>query len=467
MRIVPVILSGGSGTRLWPLSRALYPKQLLSLVGDKSLLQQTVLRARSIAPDTQPIVVCNHEHRFLVAEQLRTIKCEVSSIILEPVARNTAPAIALAALQAMLVAKDPVILVMPSDHFIKDKSALNRAIQTGLPLVEDGKLVTFGIKPKKPASCYGYIRATDKGVSRVDRFTEKPDVETAEKYIAAGNYYWNSGLFLFQAKSYLAALEEHAPKILETCKAAFKERKKDLEFLRVPEREFSLCPNDSIDYAVMEKVRNTMVVPMQAGWSDLGSWQSLWDVEDKDPHGNVVSGEVVLLDSENCYARSDSGLLGLIGVKEYIVITTADAVLIAHQDRAEEVKQLVDLLKTRGHNEVDLHKRVYRPWGSYEVLDRAEGFKVKRISVKPGASLSLQSHRHRAEHWIVVKGTALVTCGAKQYTVVENESTYIPQGILHRLKNAELDVLELIEVQSGDYLGEDDIIRFEDEYNRQ
>ncbi|MBN1378977.1 MAG: mannose-1-phosphate guanylyltransferase/mannose-6-phosphate isomerase [Gammaproteobacteria bacterium] len=466
MKLIPVILSGGSGTRLWPVSRALYPKQLLALLGNESLLQQTVLRAKTVAPDSPQIMICNHEHRFQVAEQIRTSGLDDTHIILEPIGRNTAPAIAIAAMQALKIADDPILLVMPSDHLINNIDAFKQAVQTGLPLAAKDALVTFGVKPDKPASSYGYIHAVNEGISVVDQFTEKPSEAVAKEYIRSGNYYWNSGMFLFRAQSYLAALEKHAPEILSACQEAYSNIRQEFEFLRLPEKEFASCPGNSIDYAVMEHTNNAMVVPMDAGWSDLGSWRSLWETGDKDEQSNVVSGDVLLQDSNGCYVRSEFGLIGLLGVKDHIVIGTADAVLVAHKDRAEDIKALVDELKASGRQEVNLHRRVFRPWGSYETLDEASRFKVKRITVKPGASLSLQKHRHRAEHWIVVKGTARVTCGEKQYIIGENESTYIPLGAQHRLENPGAFDLELIEVQSGSYLGEDDIVRLQDNYGR-
>lgn len=459
MNLIPVILSGGSGTRLWPVSRALYPKQLLSLLDDESLLQQAALRAKTIAPESPQIMVCNHAHRFQVAEQLLTCGVDDAHIILEPVGRNTAPAIAVAAMQALAVMENPVLLVMPSDHLIKDLDAFQHAVRDGFSLLASDVLITFGITPDRPATGYGYIQASGEGIATVTQFTEKPDEKTATEYLARGNYYWNSGMFMFSARSYLKSLEQHAPKIFRCCREAFNVMQKDYEFLRIPEREFTACPADSIDYAVMEHAKNVMVVPMDAGWSDLGSWFSLWEAQDRDAQNNVVAGDVLLQDVNGCYVRSEFGLIGLLGVKDHIVVSTADAVLVAHKDRTEDVKVLVDRMKALGREEVNLHKRVYRPWGSYEILDQSGRFKVKRLTVKPRSSLSLQTHMHRAEHWIVVSGTAKVTCGEKQYLVNENESTYIPLGMQHRLENPGTIPLELIEVQSGSYLGEDDIVR--------
>lgn len=467
MAIIPVVLSGGSGTRLWPVSRALYPKQLIPLLGERSLLQQTMVRASHVAPNAVPIVVCNQEHRFTVAEQLQQVGIQQSRILLEPFGRNTAPAIALAALEALVHEPEATLLVLPSDHLLKDVDAFSESVYAAEAEAEAGALVTFGIKPDGPATGYGYIAADRQhGIAQVQQFVEKPNAELAEQYVSSGHYYWNSGMFLFKAQAYLDALAEFAPGIHSASAAAYQEVDRDLDFLRIPGPEFKDCPSDSIDYAVMEKASNVKVVPLQAGWSDLGSWQSLWQAEEKDQSGNVTAGDVLLHDAEGCYVRSEYGLVGVLGVKDHIVIETADAVLVAHKDRAEDIKFLVDKMKASGREEVNLHKLVYRPWGSYESIDEASRFKVKRITVKPGASLSLQMHHHRAEHWIVVQGAALVTCDDKQYKVNENESTYIPVGSKHRLENPGKIPLELIEVQSGGYLGEDDIVRFEDKYGR-
>ena len=466
MAIIPVILSGGSGTRLWPVSRALYPKQLIPLIGEQSLLQQTVVRSAHVALGSTPILVCNQEHRFIVAEQLQQIGVVDSTILLEPIGRNTAPAIALAAFEALKTDAGAVLLVLPSDHLLKNIDVFATAVQSAFREAKSDALVTFGVHPDNPATGYGYISAASQGVADVNQFTEKPSAEVAQEYLQAGNYYWNSGMFMFKARAYLDALLEYAPPIYSASEAAFQGVQRDLDFLRIPEKEFSDCPSDSIDYAVMEKAHNVKVVPLDAGWSDLGSWQSLWQAEDKDEHGNVTAGDVLLHDVEDCYVRSEYGLVGLIGVKDHIVIETADAVLVAHKERAEDIKLLVDQMKASGREEVNLHKRVYRPWGSYESIDEASRFKVKRITVKPGASLSLQMHHQRAEHWVVVQGEAKVTCDDKKFIVKENESTFIPLGAKHRLENLGSIPLELIEVQSGNYLGEDDIVRFEDKYGR-
>ena len=465
--LIPVILSGGSGSRLWPVSRALYPKQLLALAGRETLLQQTAQRAQAMATDGYIVVVCNQEHRFQVAEQMREVGVSAPKILLETVGRNTAPAIAMAALHAMQRDADAVLLVLPSDHLVGDMDTFSTAITKALPHAEQGALMTFGVNPENPATGYGYIKAETEGISPIERFTEKPDLETAQAFLREGGYYWNSGMFLFKAATYLAELEKYSPDVLACCRKAQLGIREDLDFLRIPAEVFQACPSISIDYAVMEHTGNAMVVPLPAKWSDLGSWVSVWECGDKDACGNVTVGDVFLHSVESSYVRAESRLLGVLGVKDLIVIETADAVLVAHKDCAEDIKLLVEQLKAATRQEVDLHKRVYRPWGSYEGIDEAARFKVKRITVKPGASLSLQMHHHRAEHWVVVQGTARVTCNDKQYMVSENESTYIPLGAKHRLENPGNINLELIEVQSGSYLGEDDIVRFEDKYGRQ
>jgi mannose-1-phosphate guanylyltransferase/mannose-6-phosphate isomerase len=466
MRLIPVILSGGSGSRLWPVSRALYPKQLLALVGDSTLLQQTAQRGNAVAPGSDLIVVCNQEHRFLVAEQLSEIGIQNSHILLEAVARNTAPAIALAAFHALQQDKQAMMLVLPSDHLVSDADDFSRAVAEAFPHAQEGALITFGAFPEKPATGYGYIKAAGEGISPVAKFTEKPDIKTAETFLKAGGYYWNSGMFMFKADVYLDELRQYAPAIYACCERAYAGITRDLDFLRIPPEAFETCPSLSIDYAVMEHTRNACVVPLAKGWSDLGSWLSLWEAGEKDLNNNVTIGDVVLYDASNSYIRADSRLVGVLGIHDHIIVETKDAVLVAHKDRAEDIKLLVEQLKADAREEVDLHKLVYRPWGSYESIDEASRYKVKRITVKPGASLSLQMHHHRAEHWIVVQGTAKVTCDDKQYIVSENQSTYIPLGAKHRLENPGTIPLELIEVQSGSYLGEDDIVRFDDKYGR-
>ncbi|HRP36054.1 MAG TPA: mannose-1-phosphate guanylyltransferase/mannose-6-phosphate isomerase [Gammaproteobacteria bacterium] len=468
--IVPVILSGGSGTRLWPLSRQLYPKQLLPLVGKDTMLQATLKRLEGIAGLAAPIVVCNEEHRFLVAEQLRQIGAQPEAILLEPAGRNTAPAVALAAastLQAREQGDDPVLLVLPADHVIRNTEAFHVAVAAGAKLAAEGKLVTFGVVPDRPETGYGYIRATARdGAAAVQQFVEKPDVALAQEYVSSGEYYWNSGMFMFRASRFIEELRTHRPEIVTQCVAAIAGAKADLDFIRVDAQSFEECPSDSIDYAVMENTAHAWVVPLDAGWSDVGSWASLHDACDADAAGNVAIGDVLLEDASNCYLYSESRLVAAVGLADCIVVETKDAVLVAPRDRVQEVKKLVDRLKADGRYETSLHREVFRPWGSYDSVDQGERFQVKRITVKPGAKLSLQMHHHRAEHWIVVKGTARVTAGDDTFLLGENESTYIPMGTTHRLENPGKVPLHLIEVQSGSYLGEDDIVRFEDTYGR-
>ncbi len=470
--IIPVILSGGSGTRLWPLSRALYPKQLLSLVGEKTMLQETVLRLGA-TDDVGPVYcICNESHRFLVAEQLHEIETNIGEIILEPKGRNTAPA---AAIAAMLVAEKypgASILLLPADHVILDTFAFGLAIAAGKPAAEKGELVTFGIVPASPETGYGYIRASvnsngEKGAYPVVEFVEKPDRETAEHYLASGEYFWNSGIFLFNAEAYLLELEAHAPAIVAACREALQKAVADLDFLRLDSEAFCASPSDSIDYAVMEKTTKASLVPLDAGWNDVGAWSALWDVQERDDTGNVKRGDVLVHDVKNCYIHATNRLVTAVGLDGHIIVETADAVLVASRDSVQDVKVLVDELKKRGRDEVEMHRRVCRPWGTYETVDFSDRFKVKRITVNPGAALSLQKHHYRAEHWIVVKGSAQVTLGEKIMTLCEDQSTYIPVGQFHRLENIGTTPLELIEVQSGSYLGEDDIVRFEDRYGRQ
>lgn len=466
MTIIPVILSGGSGSRLWPLSRTAYPKQLLSLCGRETLLQETARRALEVTGSRDMILVCGQEHRFQVAEQLRGIGIENAAILLEPEGRNTAPAIALAAHEALSRDRQAVILILPSDHTIKNTSALAEAVRTALPPVEQGALMAFGIKPDSPMTGYGYIRAKQSGLSPVDAFVEKPDLATAEKYVASGKYYWNSGMFLFRADAYLSELKRLAPDIERVSAAAYKGIRKDLDFKRIPQDIFAGCPSNSIDYAVMEKTDKAMVIPLDAGWSDLGSWGSLWDAALKDPKQNVTLGDVVLREVANSYVRAEHRLVGVIGLDDCVVVETADAVLVASRKGAEQVGAMAaELLKSK-RTEANLHRKVYRPWGSYETLDEGPGFKVQRLNIKPHASLSLQMHNHRAEHWIVVRGRAKVTCDGREYYLTENQSTFIQQGARHRLENPDAAEVELVEVQTGDYLEEDDIIRLEDKYGR-
>jgi mannose-1-phosphate guanylyltransferase/mannose-6-phosphate isomerase len=434
------------------------------------MLQDTVARLEGLEELAGPVVVCNEEHRFLVAEQLRQIGSDPQAIILEPIGRNTAPAVAVAAARILEQGgkgEDPILLVLPADHVIRDPAAFRSAVEKGARLASSGKLVTFGITPDQPHTGYGYIKsASGEGSAAVEQFVEKPDSETAARYVDSGNYYWNSGMFMFRASRYVAELREHRPDIVKACVAAVAAAKPDLDFLRLGKEAFERCPADSIDYAVMEKTRDAVVVPMDAGWSDVGSWSSLWEATDHDGDGNVLVGDVLVEGAENCYLYSSDRLVAAVGLADCIVVETKDAVLVAPKDRSQDVKQLVDRLKAQGRGETALHREVFRPWGSYDSIDYGDRFQVKRITVKPGAKLSLQMHHHRAEHWIVVKGTARVTRGEDEFLLGENESTYIPMGTTHRLENPGKVPLHLIEVQSGSYLGEDDIVRYEDTYGR-
>lgn len=467
--LFPIIMAGGSGSRLWPLSRQLNPKQFLPLAdADFSMLQATIQRLDGLGAEL-PRLICNEQHRFLAAEQLRLLGLEKAGILLEPVGRNTAPAIALAALQACSVAQDPILLVLAADHLIKDVGAFQACIKTALPLAQDGKLVTFGIVPTHAETGYGYIeQGADVGIGgfRVNRFVEKPDLVTAQEYLASGSYFWNSGMFMFRASRYLEELETYRPDILAACRAALAGGSQDMHFTRVDEAAFAACPDDSVDYAVMEKTADAVMVPLDAGWSDIGSWTALWDVSDKDQQGNVFKGDVLNQQSRNTYVHADSRLVATVGLDDLVIVETKDAVLVAHKDHVQDVKKIVEQLKSGSRTEHINHREVYRPWGVYDSVDNGHRYQVKRITVKPGAKLSVQMHHHRAEHWIVVSGTAKVTNGEKTYLVCENESTYIPIGQIHALENPGVIPLELIEVQSGSYLGEDDIVRFEDKYGR-
>lgn len=474
MTIVPVILSGGAGTRLWPLSRELYPKQLLPLVGERTMLQETLLRLEGLERLAPPLVVCNEAHRFLVAEQLRAVERPPQAIILEPVGRNTAPAVALAALQATDDGADPLLLVLPADHVIRDALALRQAIVAGCAAASAGALLTFGIVPTAPETGYGYIRQgsphssllTSHEIFTVAQFVEKPDLATAERYLASGDYLWNSGMFLFRASTFLEELARHAPQMLTACRKAWTGRAVDLDFTRLDAEAFAACPADSIDYAVMERTTSAAVIPLAAGWSDVGSWSALWEVGDGCVAGNVRYGDVIDIDVENSFLYAGTRLVAAVGLKDMVVVETADAVLVAAKDRVQDVKKIVDHLKKQGRDEHLLHRRVNRPWGAYEGLDAGDGFLVKRITVNPGASLSLQRHRQRAEHWVVVRGTARIVCDDDILTRTANQSVYIPIGTVHRLENPGEVMLEIIEVQTGDYLGEDDIERLEDRYGR-
>ncbi len=466
--LTPVLLSGGVGSRLWPVSRETHPKQFLPLAGELSMLQET-LRRTSGLEETAPLVVCNEEHRFMVAEQLRQVKIKASALILEPEGRNTAPAVALAAIQALATDPEALLLVLPADHVIQDVDAFVKAVGTAVPLAAQGRLMTFGVVPSSPETGYGYIKcgaALDAELYDLERFVEKPDVATAQAYLDSGNYLWNSGMFLLRAATYLEQLGKHAPRILNCCREAMAGAATDMDFVRPASGAFLDCPSDSIDYAVMEKTDAGGVVSLDCGWSDVGAWSALWDVAQRDSDGNACKGDVMLDGCSDSYFRSDSRLLAGIGVANLVVVETADAVLVADRARVQDVKIIVNRLKELGRPEFSQHRRVYRPWGSYESLVTAERFQVKRIVVNPGQTLSLQMHHHRAEHWVVVHGTAEVTCEDKVFMLGEDESTYIPLGHKHRLANPGRIPLELIEVQSGAYLGEDDIVRYEDVYGR-
>lgn len=469
MKITPVILSGGSGTRLWPLSRKMYPKQFINLHADLTMLQETVSRLEGLVMN-DPIVVCNEDHRFIVAEQLRQIGIDHPAIILEPEGKNTAPAIALAAMHDQSVnGVESILLVLAADHIIVDKGAFHNAIEYALVAARENKLVTFGIVPTKAETGYGYIQYQtqhEQAANPVIGFIEKPDLSTAKSYLAEGNYLWNSGMFMFSPGIYLQELEKYQSNIAHITRSSMDYITKDLDFIRINAETFSTCPSDSIDYAVMEKTNLAMVVPLDAGWSDIGSWSSLWDVNDKDTDGNSVHGDVMLFDAHNNLAMSESRLLAAVGVDDLIMVETKDAVLVASKDKSQEVKEIVERLKREKREESDLHRVVYRPWGCFDSVEAGERFKVKRISVKPGAKLSLQMHHHRAEHWVVVSGTAKVQRGDEQLMLTENESTYIHVGQTHSLENPGKVPLELIEIQTGSYLGEDDIVRFDDKYGR-
>jgi len=467
--LFPVIMAGGSGSRLWPLSRQLHPKQFLPLAdADHSMLQATIQRLQGLDV-ALPRLICNEQHRFLAAEQLRQLGLEQVNILLEPVGRNTAPAIALAALQACTDSEDPILLVLAADHLIQDVPAFHDSVRAALPLAEGGKLVTFGIVPTHPEIGYGYIeKGGTVGTSGfvVNRFVEKPDLATAHDYLASGNYFWNSGMFMFRASRYLEELERFHPAILAACREALTGGEQDMHFTRVNREAFAACPDDSIDYAVMEKTDDAVMVTLDAGWCDIGSWSALWDVCNKDANDNVLHGDVLAEATSHTLVHADHRLVATLGVENLVVVETKDAVLVAHKDKVQDVKQIVAMLKAAGRSEHLNHREVYRPWGVYDSVDQGQRYQVKRITVKPGAKLSVQMHHHRAEHWIVVSGTAKVTNGDKSYLVTENQSTYIPIGQTHSLENPGVIPLELIEVQSGSYLGEDDIVRFQDKYGR-
>ena len=472
MTLVPVILSGGSGTRLWPLSRAMRPKQFIDLVESESLFQKTVQRVTSIDGVLDPVVVCNDDHRFMVAEQLQDLQCGHNGIILEPTGRNTAPAIAAAALKLTLVDghDDAVMLVLPADHIIENSEAFLGAVKTALEPAGNGRLVTFGIVPDRPATGYGYLKKgnveNSHGVFDVEQYIEKPDQETAADLIRDGNHLWNSGMFVFKAATYLDQLRSLDPDMLAHVSDAVANAEIDLDFFRLQDNSYSQCRNISVDYAVMEKSDTVSMVPLDAGWSDIGSWSSLWEAGHKDKTGNVVKGDVWLESVSGCYVHSENRMVSAIGVEDLIIVETHDGVMVTSREHDQEIKTLVSRLQQAGRPEVDLHRKAFRPWGNYDCLDSGDRFQVKRITVKPGQCTSMQRHFHRAEHWIVVSGTAEVTCGDEVFMLTENESTFIPLGSQHRLKNPGTVELELIEVQSGAYLGEDDIERIDDEYGR-
>ncbi len=467
--LIPVILSGGAGTRLWPLSREMYPKQLLALTGKLTMLQDTATRLNGISGAKAPIVVCNDAHRFTVAEQIRALGLEASAILLEPVGRNTAPAVALAALKALEVDQEAILVVAPADHVIRDARVFQQASELAVAEAQAGKLVTFGIVAHAPETGYGYIRRGDGNgpTYPVAQFIEKPPLDVARQFVTSGDYYWNSGMFVFKAARYLAELKTLAPDILEATKTAYLAAKRDLDFIRIDKAAFAKCRSESIDYAVMEKTQDAVVLPLDAGWSDVGSWSSLFDALPSDEEGNVLIGDSLVFDTHDCYVHSTSRLVTAVGMDDHIIIETKDAVMVAPKDRVQDVKELVSKLKKSGRSESALHREVFRPWGSYDSIDNGERFQVKRLSVKPGGVLSLQMHHHRAEHWIVVSGTARITCDDKTFLLSENQSTYIPVGSTHRIENPGKVPLHIVEVQSGSYLGEDDIVRFEDNYGRQ
>ncbi len=467
--MIPVILSGGAGTRLWPLSRSLHPKQFHALTGSTTLIQQTALRLKDAGYASPPLVLCNEDHRFMVAGQLEEVGITPSNIILEPVARGTAPAIATAATLVEAQHGDDVMAVFPADHVIADNDAFKTALDQAVALASEDHLVTFGITPQSAHTGYGYIRLKgelEKGVGQVDEFVEKPDAATAQAYLDHGGYFWNGGMFVFKASTMLKAFAEHAPDMLATCSTAVSNAQPDGYFLRLEKSSFESAPADSIDYAVMEKASRTMMVSLDAGWGDIGSWASLWESLDKDERNNASQGDVILNDTDDSLVIAERGLVATIGVDNLMIVDTPDALLVAKRDHGGELKQLVADLTTQGRAEVQHHRRVYRPWGSFEAVDQGARFQVKRIVVDPGKKLSLQRHQHRAEHWVVVHGRAQVTVGEETFILEENQSTYIPPGTIHRLANPKDRPLEIIEVQSGDYLGEDDIERLEDDYNR-
>lgn len=465
--IIPIILSGGSGTRLWPISRKLYPKQFIKLINDKTLFQETILRLPNNVAD--PLIICNEEHRFLAAEQLRQINKKTSGIILEPFGKNTAPAVALAALTLIKNQTDCTILVLSADHHIKDIKAFHQSIENANPYAENGKLVTFGVIPTKPETGYGYIEADltiKKNAYPIKSFNEKPSLEDAQSFIEAKNYFWNSGIFLFKASTYLDELKKYEPEILSSCKESLSTNQRDFDFIRLKNDIFNNCPSRSIDYAIMEKTTNSIVVPLSSPWSDIGSWESLWDIKTKDINGNVMEGDVIFEEVKNSYALSSNRLISAIGVEDLVIVDSQDSLLVANKKYSQKINVIVNELNKRKRKESNYHRKVYRPWGYYDSLDFGDRFQVKRIFINPGSKISLQKHKHRAEHWVIVKGIALITNGKNIIELHENQSTFIPKGAIHRLENQQTTTLEIIEIQTGEYLEEDDIIRFEDDYNR-
>lgn len=462
-KILPVIMAGGSGSRLWPMSRTFYPKQFLTLFGDLSMLQTTVARLSGLEHD-DPLIICNEEHRFIVAEQMRQRSFAHSGILLEPVGRNTAPAIALAAIHALKKGEDPLLLVLAADHVIQDQQAFRAAVKHAMPLAQEGKLVTFGIVPSHPETGYGYIEkgsSVDEFSFQVDAFVEKPTMDKAEEYVSSQQYLWNSGMFLFQASRYLAELEKYRPDILESCNQALDNVNHDLEFIRVDKEAFVSCPEDSIDYAVMEKTDSAVVVPMDAQWSDVGSWSAIWDISNKDEYDNVIRGDVLTDGTRDCYIHAQNKLVTTVGVSNLVIVETKDAILVAEKNSVQDVKHIVNELKSLKRSEHLQHQEVYRPWGSHDAIAEGRRFHVKRVTVKPGEKVSKQIHFNRAEHWVVVSGTAKVTKGAQEVLLAENQSIYIPIGESHSIENPGKVPLQVIEVRSGDYLGEDDVVRLD------
>jgi mannose-1-phosphate guanylyltransferase len=465
--IAPVILSGGSGSRLWPLSRKQYPKQFISLINDTTLFQDTIKRLPEYS--SSPLIICNEEHRFIVAEQLRQINSNNKGIILEPFGKNTAPAIALAAINFIKDNEDPILLVLSADHLITNDDKFHESINIANKIAQKGKMVTFGVHPTRPETGYGYIEVNKSNRSEfynIISFKEKPSIPIAKKYLKSKNYYWNSGIFMFKASTYLNELKKYAPEILNVCKKAYSKDFKDFDFIRLNIEEFANCPDKSIDYAVMEKTEIAVVVPLDAGWSDIGSWDALWKAKSKDIHNNFSEGDVILNNVNSSFISSSNRLVSVNDMSDIVVIDTQDALLVSSKKNSQDIKYIVEKLRSKSRRESEIHRKTFRPWGYFDSIETGEGFQVKRIFVNNGAKLSLQKHMHRAEHWVVVKGVAEVTCGKKIFKLKKNQSTYIPRGEIHRLVNCENDTLEIIEIQTGDYLGEDDIIRLEDDYER-